>query len=89
MIREFVPRMLRMGAERIFISFLLLFILALLITGLVWYWSLRMEHTGSRMPGTVFHKDTLLEIIWAQEERAKEIQKVSLKEYRDIFFPEK
>lgn len=86
-IQEAITRLLRIAAERIFLSFLSLFLLALLIAGAVWYQSLRMESSDRAGSGTVFQQDRFLEIIRIQEERAKYIQAVLLKEYRDIFSP--
>lgn len=87
-IQETVARIPRMIAERTFLSFLVLFLLALLITGVVWYQSLRMESQDRVGSETMFQQDRFLEIIRIQEDRAKQVQEIPQKEYRDIFSPE-
>lgn len=87
-IQKAVPKVLRMGATLPLLSFILLFLVAVMITGAVWYWSLRLEGMGPGNTGTLFRKDTLLEIIDVSESRQKAIDGISSKGYRDVFFPE-
>ena len=86
--KKIVPKILRMGAERILPSFLVLFSVALLIVGLVWYWSLQSAEIDLQEPGAMFHQDRLLEIIRFKEDRDRQVQNVLSKEYQDIFFSE-